>query len=58
MAKPPKDPAGEKAVSSDIHGVHGDRKPVNTPENSDPALGRRLQQEEDDNRARPKPSRS
>ena len=58
MANPPKNPAGRKAAPSDIKGVHGDRAPLNSPENSDPALNRRLEREESDNRARPKPSRS
>jgi len=58
MARPPKSPAGEDSGHSDISGVRRDEKPLNTPENADPSHGHRLKREEDENRARPKPTRS
>ncbi|WP_165799604.1 hypothetical protein [Sphingomonas oleivorans] len=52
MAKPPKTPP-----SSDIKGVDMDRKPINRPENSDPEMGRRFDQEHREAKGRPAPSR-
>lgn len=55
MAKPRSTPASAGKHDSDIDGVHRDRKPLNSPENADPAHGRKLKQEEEESRAKPPP---
>lgn len=52
MAKPPETPP-----SSDIGGADRDRRPTDQPDHDDPKQTQKLQQEEEEARARPRDSR-